>query len=273
MGPKRLGRTRRGIQTTLANDRGVPDEPTLRARWRDVPGYKFLVIYLERFYLELPGLLRRLPLADKRRVWAAAGLDHSRKSSAQRSAAKTFSAMSEKDRTGVSKGERIRRSGMQRPSLMLLTAAALLMDTDERKARRNRTVMDFIERDLAPRWDISTDDALCWSYVPRQVLSLVDVYANVRLVRTTRRGILEQSVRRKQERWWWNQLGLKRTATLTRQPFWRLFFPPLVDALLQGRLDSYRQASVDASRLVHLRYQDLWPGRPELVRKHHSRSL
>jgi hypothetical protein len=236
----------------------------LRELWKEVPGYGLLVKYLQLFK---PNVMRSLPHAAQEAIVDAHRRDQAAKSLAHRNWFTTPA------RNKASKKLYDTKPG---PSLMLLTAAWLMMDQDNRETEQNPAVMSFVQSQAGSTWSLSPEDAVKFSYVPRQVIRLSDVYFQIRNSdRTVRRGLLEQRVRRLQERRWWSQLGFKRTNALARQPFWSGVLKSLVAALLTGQDDpgrvSWRAACRDASRLVHLRYPESWPDNSEAVRNYYRR--
>ena len=306
----RASGTSRAVQGTPDNgrpvlppppSREVPSDAALRTDFLELPGYKLLALYLEWFPVQLPILLRSLSELDQHCAWEAWKRDRSERLSAQQKAVEIYSSMSVAERARIPPETRRRRDRTAGPSLTVLTTAWLLTERDNNQTRKTQPVMDFIEKSLCRQRGLSIDKVLRSSYVPRQILELADVYRfqqmdgktlgnSIRKLRQLQIHDLPipedldvlDPVSREQERQRWKQLGLGRTLTQTSQPFWTAFFPPLVDTLLEGTqldslggawLASHRAACRDASHVVHLRYPDLWPDKPDLVRRRYLRSF
>lgn len=263
----------------------IPDEPALRALLGEHPAYRLLVAYLERFPVEAAVHLRQL--VPTMREAMAGRLKAIGDQRAGPGLALTRMRVAPAGQRG--------RSSAPRPRSLVL--AWVLMALENVAAAKNPAVRRMVEAILRGPRALAEEDLIGWSYVPRQVIELLDVrvgetkerraQANtVRRLRQLQARELPKDedlpalepIDRRQEAHWWAQLGLDKVSSrATAQRFWLDVLRPLIDRLLKHtdcdsspREGSWRRACVEASQLVNARYPDLWPDRPELLRKRYS---
>jgi hypothetical protein len=290
-GPGRLG----GRDAPLVS--AIPREGALRALYAERPGYRLLVTYLTYFPLEahinfgtlsasdqeaIRAVQRDTPPPAPPRRWEP---DPERPVDREdlRDAAGHVPRVFPYEKTG-------RRPGG--PKAFTLALAWWLMENDNRQAARDPHVAKLLAR-LAKQRHCTPDMLLSLSYVPREVAGLLYLRASAR----TERQLQSRAVRRlrqieardlavppdlaglapesrKQEIARWKTLGLdKESGSLSRQALWTDIFRGLMNEFGAMELSkSGREAARDASRLVHVRYPNLWSDRPELVRKRYFAS-
>jgi len=257
----------------------IPEEGELRTLYeqsrgsRDsqegqMPGYRLLVMYLQRFPIETGIAINNLGSAERKAIQPFQ----------YRTPPHTVPPPSRR---------------MPQPKASTLALAWLLMERDNKRVVQPAGVLAAV-KEVAQAWQRNPKDLLRWSFVPRRVAELLPVreanladrQIDARRVRALRQRQARdlpippelhglEPTSRANERQWWGALGLdKNSSKLTRQRLWTLIFTPLVNYLLgkDHSQKSYRKATRDASRLVNLRYPDLWPNAPELVRKRFIRS-
>lgn len=279
----------------------LPDNSQLRALLVEHPVFRFLVSYCESFSLQTVAHFRGLPKAMREMIATAVRTDQESRMSweyIQGFAARArhlVEAVRRQIPDNATPEERCQAWANASftpptPPMFARLVAWALMEQDNSRALQDPKVSSFVDDELCPRWQISREDAIRWSYVPVEVAhpdhGLLPVMRSqtiersergpeVRRLRQLQKRDLpvhdEATVPRRQEKLWWKALGLNQNSPeLTRQQLWDEVFKPLVEALLPPEKQkdaSLRQACRDASRLVHLRYPGLWPDRPESVRK------
>jgi hypothetical protein len=185
----------------------------------------------------------------------------------------------------------------------LIVLAQLLMTARNAQASQDPGVERCLNT-IAERWGVEKDDLLRWSFFPREMLVALRIRKGLtvakkqegRAVRSLRQLQVRQpgtygdvpllkgrKLSEHERQWWASNFGLdKESGVVSRQRIWgeielglcRLLEPSVMNAHTQwlkagGELPeeaSWRAAARAVSRLLQVRYPDLWPDRPDRIR-------
>ncbi len=286
----RVARGKSQARATTEDARvSLPFEADLRTAYKQLPSYRLLVTYLQRFTLQASSRFKNLSDAEQTAISVVfhPRLRGPRPAPPQRWEPDLTQPVERHDasgRTVVVYPYEKRKSRRGGPSAFTLALAWVLMDQENRQASRDPRVAAVLG-DLSKRLQCSLETLSRLSYVPREITGLLNLSAHASLDRRLEanavrrlRGLQAHDrpipselvglspTDRRQERSWWAALGYdKDSHSLSRQGFWNEIVPPLMTALL-GQ-PSWRNAARDAWQLLHARYPDLSLPNPEMIRK------